>query len=65
MGIQMAGEEEKLAEKNQRALANQKESCITTLIYLWVQTGIRCLGSGHVFPTSVNERAVYLHEKTI
>ena len=31
MGIQMAGEEEKLAEKNQRALANQKESCITTL----------------------------------
>lgn len=61
MGIEIAGDEETLAEKNQRAFANKKTSCLITPICL--QTGILC--SGSIVSTFVNNRAVYLHEKMI
>lgn len=61
MGIEIAGDEETLAEKSQRAFANKKTSCTITPICL--QTGILCSGSVRMVSTFVNKRAVYLHEK--
>lgn len=61
MGVEIAGDEETLAEKNQRAFANKETSCVITPICL--QTGILCSGSVRRVSTCVNKRAVYLHEK--
>lgn len=61
MGVEIASDEETLAEKNQRAFANKKTSCIIAPICL--QTGILCSGSVCRVSTFVNKRALYLHEK--
>lgn len=65
MGIQMAGGEEKLAQKNQRAFSSKKQFLYNNSYLPLCSNLDHCSGGVHIIFTFVNKKAIYLCEKMI